>query len=47
MKSIKDILNDQVRLPSLPSIAMHILNAVKTDEATLGELAKIVSSDPA
>ncbi len=47
MKSIEEILNDEVRLPSLPSIAMRILNAVKTDEASLGELAKIVSSDPA
>ncbi len=47
MKSIEDILNNQVRLPSLPSIAMRILNAVKADEASLGELAKIVSSDPA
>jgi len=47
MKSIEDILTNEVRLPSLPSIAMRILNAVKTDEASLGELAKIVSSDPA
>jgi len=47
MKSIEDILTNEVRLPSLPSIAMRILNAVKTDEVSLGELAKIVSSDPA
>ena len=47
MKTIEEILNDEFRLPSLPSIAMRILSAVKTDEASLGELAKIVSSDPA
>ena len=47
MKSIEDILNDEVKLPSLPSIALRIIDAVKTDEASLGELAKIVSSDPA
>jgi diguanylate cyclase (GGDEF)-like protein len=47
MKSIEDILNDDVKLPSLPSIALRIINAVKTDEASLGQLSKIVSSDPA
>ena len=47
MKSIEEILTNEVRLPSLPSIAMRILNAVKTNEASLGELARIVSSDPA
>lgn len=47
MKSIDDILSDEVKLPSLPAIALRIIEAVKTDEASLGELAKIVSSDPA
>jgi len=47
MKSIEEILNDDVRLPSLPAIALRIMDAVKTDEVSLSELAKIVSSDPA
>jgi diguanylate cyclase (GGDEF)-like protein len=47
MKSIDDVLNDEAKLPSLPAIAVRIINAVKTDEASLSELSKIVSSDPA
>ena len=47
MKSIDDVLNDEAKLPSLPAIAIRIINAVKTDEASLNELSKIVSSDPA
>ena len=47
MKSIEEILSDDVKLPSLPSIALRIIEAVKTDEASLSEMAKIVSSDPA
>ena len=47
MKSIEDILSDDVKLPTLPSIALRIIDAVKADEASLTELARIVSSDPA
>ena len=47
MKSIEEILSDDVKLPSLPSIALRIIEAVKTEEASLSEMAKIVSSDPA
>ena len=47
MKSIEEILSDDVKLPSLPSIALRIIDAVKADEASLSELARIVSSDPA
>ena len=43
IKSIEEILNDDVKLPSLPSIALRIIEAVKTDEASLSEMAKIVS----
>ena len=46
-KSIEEILSDDVKLPSLPAIALRIIEAVKTDEASLSEMAKIVSSDPA
>jgi len=47
IKTIEEILSDDVKLPSLPSIALRIIEAVKTDEASLTEMAKIVSSDPA
>ena len=47
MKSIEELLNDEVKLPSLPAIALRIIEAVKTDDASLEELPKIVSSDPA
>jgi diguanylate cyclase (GGDEF)-like protein len=47
MKSIEEILDGDVRLPSLPAIALRIMDAVKTDEVSLSELARIVSSDPA
>jgi diguanylate cyclase (GGDEF)-like protein len=47
VKTIEEMLSDEVKLPSLPSIALRIIEAVKTDEASLSEMAKIVSSDPA
>lgn len=40
--SIKDI-----KLPSPPAIALRILEAVKKDDASFGELAQIISVDPA
>ncbi len=44
MKSIEEILSDDVKLPSLPAIELRIIKAVKTDEASLSEIAKIISS---
>ncbi|NNL76715.1 MAG: GGDEF domain-containing protein [Desulfobacterales bacterium] len=38
---------DDIQIPSPPSIAVRILDAVKKDEASFDELAKIISSDPA
>ena len=47
MTNITDFFKDDVQIPSPPSIAVRILDAVKKDEASFDELAKIISSDPA
>ena len=47
MKSIEEILDDKIKLPTFPAIALRIIEAVKTDDASMSELTKIVSSDPA
>ncbi len=46
MSDIKKLIKDDIRLPSPPSIAIRILEAVKKDDASYDELAKIISSDP-
>ena len=46
-KPIDAVLTDDVKLPSLPTIALRIIDAIKTEDADMAELAKIVSSDPA
>lgn len=47
MKTIEEILDDKIKLPTFPAIALRIIDAVKTDDASMAELTKIVSSDPA
>ena len=47
MTTITDFFKDDIRLPSPPSIAVRILEAIKKDEASFDELARIISSDPA
>jgi diguanylate cyclase (GGDEF)-like protein len=47
MTTITDFFKDDIRLPSPPSIAVRILEAIKKDEASFQELARIISSDPA
>jgi diguanylate cyclase (GGDEF)-like protein len=47
MKTIEEILDDKIKLPTFPAIALKIIDAVKTDDASMSELTKIVSSDPA
>lgn len=47
MKTIEAILDDKIKLPTFPAIALRIIEAVKTDDASMAELTKIVSSDPA
>ena len=47
MKTVTDFLKEDIRIPSPPSIAVRILDAVKKDETSFNELANIISSDPA
>jgi diguanylate cyclase (GGDEF)-like protein len=46
-KQISELIKSEIRFPSPPAIAVQILNAVQKDEASLAELGKIISSDPA
>jgi len=46
MSIIQELLKDDIRLPSPPSIAIRILEAVKKDDNSFDELAQIISSDP-
>ncbi len=46
MSVIKQLIKDDIRLPSPPSIAIRILKAVKKGDASYSELANIISSDP-
>ena len=47
MTVINDFLKEDIRIPSPPSIAVRILDAVKKDETSFNELGNIISSDPA
>ena len=47
MTAITNFFKDDIRIPSPPSIAVRILEAVKKDNASFNKLAKIISSDPA
>ena len=47
MKTIEEILDDKIKLPTFPAIALKIIEAVKTEDTSMSELTKIVSSDPA
>ena len=47
MTTITDFLKEEIRIPSPPSIAVRILEAVKIDGKSFDELANIISSDPA
>ncbi len=45
-KRFEDILSDVEKLPTLPGIALRILETVRREDANLKELADILSSDP-
>jgi diguanylate cyclase (GGDEF)-like protein len=47
MNIINELLQEKVKLPSPPAIAVRILEAVKNDDTSFAELARIISSDPA
>lgn len=47
METISSLLQGVAELPSLPAIAMRIIQEVKKDNSSIGELASIISVDPA
>ena len=47
MDSITDFLFDNLKLPSLPAVAIRILEAVKENDTSFKKLSKIISRDPA
>jgi len=47
MTTIVDFFKDDIKIPSPPSIAVRILDAVQKDETNFTDLGNIISSDPA
>ncbi len=47
MAALEEFIQDNVRLPSPPGIALRILEAVKAESSSYAGLARIISSDPA
>ena len=47
MGTLEDLRKDTIRLPSPPAITVRILDAVKKDNHSIGDLATIIQSDPA
>ncbi len=47
MTTIEDFFTEKIKLPSPPAIALKILEAVRKDENSFDELARIISTDPA
>ena len=46
-EEIRQLIGEQVKIPSPPTIAVQILNTVQNSESSLGDLEKIISADPA
>lgn len=47
MLKIEDLLNDKLKLPTPPALAVRLLESVKRDDFSWEELANIIQSDPA
>jgi len=47
MGAISELIKGEVKLPSMPAVAIRILEAVKKNDSSYDELARIISSDPA
>ena len=45
-ENIANVVNNATKLPTLPGIAIKILEAVKKEESSLQEIADILSTDP-
>jgi HD-like signal output (HDOD) protein len=43
---MESIVHDLSKLPTLPSIAMRLLNAVRNKETGLKEIGEILATDP-
>ena len=46
-EQVRQLITDQLSLPSPPAIAVKILNTVQKEDASLSDLARIISADPA
>ncbi len=47
MTTIQDFIDEKIKLPSPPAIAIKILESVSQNENSFNELANIISADPA
>ncbi len=47
MKTMQDFLDENIKLPSPPAVALKILEAVRQDESSFDDLAQIIMADPA
>ena len=47
LRPVEELLQDDVKLPSPPSIAVRILDLVRRDDFSFIELAQVVQTDPA
>ncbi len=46
-KNIRQLIEEQINLPSPPAIAVKILNTVQQEESSIKELSRIITADPA
>jgi diguanylate cyclase (GGDEF)-like protein len=47
MDALKELLQNDIKLPSPPNIALHLLATLKMNDVSLEEITKIIHSDPA
>jgi diguanylate cyclase (GGDEF)-like protein len=47
MDALKELLRNDIKLPSPPNIALRLLETLKTDAFSLDEITRIIQSDPA
>lgn len=47
MTTMQDFLDENIKLPSPPAVALKILEAVRQDESSFDDLAQIIMADPA
>jgi HD-like signal output (HDOD) protein len=44
--AFEEIIKNTDRLPTVPGVALKLLDAVRRDEPDLNEITKLISSDP-